>query len=250
MKEESGLLIDDSKSIKLRLPVNEHITEQVSAEQSQHENEGEDLSPMTKVYQHKYRFSDKLPVMNTGKMDRTQSERRIRAESGELSLNMPRVPSSMNRDSSQLSGQEQLEIDHFDRLDREEDEDISTFSECSERRQRRMRRQIREITSTLDNKFKSLSVYQDLVQKALEQVVEKEVLGARRNEKKDPPMPRKKSLIKSSSLMISRDEALKQLDNTSMDDSLPEVLQKNNINAEPILFKEAQVNYAKRRRTI
>ena len=63
-------------------------------------------------------------------------------------------------------------------------------------------------------------------------------------------MPRKKSLIKSSSLMISRDEALKQLDNTSMDDSLPEVLQKNNINAEPILFKEAQVNYAKRRRTI
>ena len=50
--------------------------------------------------------------------------------------------------------------------------------------------------------------------------------------------------------MVSRDEALKQLDSLANDNNLPEVLQENNINAEPLLFKEAQINYSKRRKAL
>ena len=50
--------------------------------------------------------------------------------------------------------------------------------------------------------------------------------------------------------MISREEALKSLEKLSKDDNLPEVLKENLIQAEPLLFKEAQINYSKRRKAI
>ena len=52
--------------------------------------------------------------------------------------------------------------------------------------------------------------------------------------------------------MVSREDALKVLMETQGEkqDNLPESLQENTIKAEPLLFKEAQVNYAKRRKAI
>ena len=43
---------------------------------------------------------------------------------------------------------------------------------------------------------------------------------------------------------------MKQLTKLSNDDNLPQALMQNTIQAEPLLFREAQLNYSKRRRTI
>ena len=43
---------------------------------------------------------------------------------------------------------------------------------------------------------------------------------------------------------------MKTLSKLSNDDNLPPVLVENTIQAEPLLFREAQLNYSKRRRTI
>lgn len=51
-------------------------------------------------------------------------------------------------------------------------------------------------------------------------------------------------------MMVSRDEAIKMLETLATADNLPEVLQENTIMAEPLLFKEAQIAYSKRRRTL
>ena len=49
---------------------------------------------------------------------------------------------------------------------------------------------------------------------------------------------------------MSRDEAIKMLDTLATAENLPEVLLENTIQAEPLLFKEAQIAYSKRRRTL
>ena len=53
------------------------------------------------------------------------------------------------------------------------------------------------------------------------------------------PNRQKPALTRKSSVMISREDALKSLETLSKDESLPQVLQENKIKAEPLLFKEA-----------
>ena len=52
--------------------------------------------------------------------------------------------------------------------------------------------------------------------------------------------------------MISREDAMKTLSKAKLSDheNLPEALLENTIQAEPLLFREAQLNYSRRRRTI
>ena len=51
--------------------------------------------------------------------------------------------------------------------------------------------------------------------------------------------------------MITREDALEQFNDALIDyASLPEVLQKNNIKADHLLFKEAQVQYLKRKKEL
>ena len=55
-----------------------------------------------------------------------------------------------------------------------------------------------------------------------------------------PSNRRRQSLIQSPSiLMVSREDAIKQLEILAKNESLPESLIKNKIGAEPLLFREA-----------
>lgn len=57
-------------------------------------------------------------------------------------------------------------------------------------------------------------------------------------------------LKKSSTMMISRTEALRELMKQKVDENLPEVLRENKLKADPLLFKECQANYQKRRKVL
>ena len=50
--------------------------------------------------------------------------------------------------------------------------------------------------------------------------------------------------------MISREDALKSLESLTKNNNLPESLLENKIKAEPLLFREAQLNYTKHRRAL